>query len=205
MPSLFTGPASHRVAIAPGTPAGPIASVGFRGDRRRASGFTLVEFVLVVAVIGVLAALCLPAYADYTRRTYVTEGLILSAVAKARVVEEVSVNASGSDGFFSTSSGAPPGAPPLHEMVEQNPSRMIKHIIRASTSVIVTYNRALDPGNRVEYSLALVGVVPLGGGKMIFRCLSGLDATGALNRARNAGAPVGEPLPTEWAPASCRD
>ena len=202
---LLPDPARHLLAIAADAPARPEADAGVRGERCRASGFTLVELILALAVIGVLSALCIPAYADYTRRTYVSEGLILSAVAKARVVEEVMVNngVTPTGPFFSL---GPDGNAPVtpYELIEQNPSRMIRQIIRAGSVVVITYNRALDPDNRVEYSLVLKGRIPLGGGKMDFLCLSGRAAFSDLAAATASGAPVGEPLPPEWAPASCR-
>ena len=50
-------------------------------------GFTLIELMIVVAIIGILAAVALPAYQDYTVRTRVVEGLTLASGAKAMVNE----------------------------------------------------------------------------------------------------------------------
>ncbi len=50
-------------------------------------GFTLIELMIVVAIIGILAAIALPAYQDYTKRSHVSEGLSLAGAAKLGVTE----------------------------------------------------------------------------------------------------------------------
>jgi type IV pilus assembly protein PilA len=54
---------------------------------KKQDGFTLIELMIVVAIIGILAAIAIPAYQDYTVRSKVSEGLVLAAAAKSTVAE----------------------------------------------------------------------------------------------------------------------
>ena len=72
-------------------------------NSNKQQGFTLIELMIVVAIIGILAAIALPAYQDYIIRSRVTEGVILASSLKSSVTENISsenaINANSCNGL----------------------------------------------------------------------------------------------------------
>ncbi|MBE8215873.1 MAG: prepilin-type N-terminal cleavage/methylation domain-containing protein [Endozoicomonadaceae bacterium] len=104
---------------------------------KKVKGFTLIELMIVVAIMGILVAIALPAYQDYTKRAHVTEGLNLASNAKIAIAEYYS-----SEGVFPVSN-AMAG---LSSDIEGN---AVKNLTVGPDGVLtITYNqKVIDNGN----------------------------------------------------------
>ena len=71
----------------------------YQYNGRHQRGFTLIELMIVVAIVGILAAIAVPAYQDYVTRARVSEGLALAASAKTTVAENASAGVPFDEGF----------------------------------------------------------------------------------------------------------
>jgi type IV pilus assembly protein PilA len=130
---------------------------------KQQQGFTLIELMIVVAIIGILAAIAIPAYQDYTVRAKVSEGLNLAGAAKLAVAETYD-----SKGRMPTGANASYGLPGAASISSQYVSSIA---VAANTGVItITYSQLLGGNPSANGKTILLEPITANEGAMDWDC-----------------------------------
>ncbi len=155
-------------------------------------GFTLLEIMIVIAIIGILAAIAIPAYQKYTIRAQVAEGLVLASAAKTAVAESFQTNGS----FPTSNTGSAPvgsGLAPANNISGNYVTSIAVSGSGGATGSTITITYGNNANSVIAGKTVILAATPESaggtGGSIIWTC----------NPAGNTGTVI-----DQYLPANCR-
>jgi len=165
-------------------------------------GFTLIELMIVVAIIGILAAIAIPQYQNYVARTQVAEGLSLASGAKTALAEYYNTN-----GEFLNNAGLS-GAEARHEALGLAEPTDIsgKYVMRVKAAkndgmIVVTFKSVADGVHKDVAEKEFRLIPDASEGSISWRCAC--SANESRNCRTGSGEPQGSDIDEKYLPSSC--
>lgn len=157
--------------------------------RKIEQGLTLIELMIVLAIIGILGALALPAYQDYTVRAKVAEMLLAASGCKSGITEAVA-----------TAAQADVSAQ-LPQACSAASSKHVASVSADANGVITVVGNPPSLGGDTSASASSISLTPMHGSDQV---LDGKTDGGKAINAWRCGPAASNPLPAKYLPGSCK-
>jgi type IV pilus assembly protein PilA len=154
-------------------------------------GFTLIELMIVVAIIGILAAVALPAYQDYTKRAKMSEVILAASACRTSITEVYQTNSAGS-------------MPAAGAWGCESSAATSKYVKLVETDAVGAVRVTAQGIDAAQIDDKFVTLVPVGAGNVAIDATHPLFGWVCGNTAAVAGTTFVTTIPSKFLPGSCR-